>query len=119
MIPALEALHKAWSSRAGRDKYAEFADALAAGINKIVEYYNKTAESDVHVFAMCMSPHCVRAHTCANTMLLVLDPSMKAEHLKKFWTASLQKEALEHAEMIVCVVCCSQLYFPHQSITAV
>jgi len=54
-IPALEALHKAWPLRAECTKYVEFIDALAAGVNKVVEYYNMTAESNAYIFAMCMS----------------------------------------------------------------
>jgi hypothetical protein len=51
-LPALEALHKAWSSRVERPKYADFTDALQAGIDKISEYYEKAADSDAYVFAM-------------------------------------------------------------------
>jgi len=54
-ILALEALHKAWSARVTRAKYADFAAALSAGINKIVEYYDKTEESPTYAFAMCKS----------------------------------------------------------------
>jgi rubrerythrin len=51
-LPALEALHKAWTSRMERTKYSHFAEALEAGVDKIVEYYEKTADSDAHVFAL-------------------------------------------------------------------
>ena len=52
-IPALETLHKAWSSRAGRSKYARFAPALNAAAQKIDEYYEKTTDSPAYVMAMC------------------------------------------------------------------
>ena len=52
-LPALEALHKAWSARASREKYFDFAEALEAGIAKTNEYYEKTASSSVYTFAMC------------------------------------------------------------------
>jgi hypothetical protein len=35
-----------------RTKYSHFAEALEAGVDKIVEYYEKTADSDAHVFAL-------------------------------------------------------------------
>jgi len=54
-IPALEALHRAWSSRAGRPKYERFAPALEAACRKIEEYYEKTAESPAYIMAMSMS----------------------------------------------------------------
>ena len=57
-IPALEALHRAWSSRASRPKYAWFAPALDAACNKIDNYYEKTTESPAYIMAMskcCLS----------------------------------------------------------------
>jgi len=62
-LPALEALHKAWSTRSARIKYLAFVTALDAGLVKIAEYYNRTAESDAYTFAM------------------LLDPSGKTEHI--------------------------------------
>ena len=54
-IPALEALHKAWSSRAKRPKYQVFAEALQAGCLKIDEYYERTTNSPAYIIAMGMS----------------------------------------------------------------
>ena len=51
-LPALEALHKAWSSCAEWDKYYDFADALQAGISKLDGYYDKTSSSNAYTFAM-------------------------------------------------------------------
>jgi hypothetical protein len=51
-IPALEALHRAWSSRADRPKYERFADALKTACTKIDEYYEKATESPAYVMAM-------------------------------------------------------------------
>ena len=51
-LPALEALHKAWSAQLGKDKYFPFMAALKAAIAKIAEYYDKTAESDAFIPAM-------------------------------------------------------------------
>ncbi|KAH7902996.1 hypothetical protein BJ138DRAFT_1021272 [Hygrophoropsis aurantiaca] len=53
-LPALEGLHKAWLSRSEKVKYIDFTDALSAGVEKINEYYEKTADSDAYIFAMCM-----------------------------------------------------------------
>jgi hypothetical protein len=52
-LPALEALHKAWTKRAARSKYCDFVPALEAGLAKIEEYYDRTADSDAYTFAMC------------------------------------------------------------------
>jgi hypothetical protein len=52
-LPALEALHKAWSSRSEKGKYSDFRDALTDAAAKIAEYYDKTATSDAFNFAMC------------------------------------------------------------------
>jgi hypothetical protein len=51
-IPALEALHKAWLSRASRPKYAPFARALYAACDKIDKYHKKTADSPAYIMAM-------------------------------------------------------------------
>jgi hypothetical protein len=52
-LPALEALHKAWSSRAKKPKYFDFRNALNDAAAKIAEYYDKTATSDAFILAMC------------------------------------------------------------------
>ena len=55
-IPALETLHKAWSSRSERMKYRYFAPALKAAANKLDEYYEKTTDSPAYIMAMCSFP---------------------------------------------------------------
>jgi hypothetical protein len=52
LIPALEALHWAWSSRAECPKYERFADALKSACMKIDEYYEKTTETPAYIMAM-------------------------------------------------------------------
>ena len=51
-LPALERLHRAWSSRISSTKYSDFSEALEAGAGKINEYYEKTAESGAYTFSM-------------------------------------------------------------------
>ena len=53
-IPALEALYRAWSSRAERPKYELFVAALKAACTKIDEYYEKTTDSPAYIMAMSM-----------------------------------------------------------------
>jgi len=54
-LPALEALHKAWTTRSACEKYKDFSPALQAGLTKIEEYYDRTSDSDTYMFAM----HCI------------------------------------------------------------
>ena len=54
-IPALETLHKSWSTHAGWAKYARFAPALNVAAMKIDEYYEKTTDSPAYVMAMSSS----------------------------------------------------------------
>ena len=54
-IPALEALHRAWLSRAEGLKYKRFAPALEAAYTKIDEYYEKTTKSPAYILAMSTS----------------------------------------------------------------
>jgi hypothetical protein len=53
-IPALEALHKAWSSCAACPKYEWFVPALHAAFTKIDDYYEKTTETPAYIMAMSM-----------------------------------------------------------------
>jgi hypothetical protein len=53
-IPALEALYKAWSSRAERTKYTPFAPAIVKACDKVDEYYEKTTNSPAYIMSMCM-----------------------------------------------------------------
>ncbi|THH18798.1 hypothetical protein EUX98_g8896 [Antrodiella citrinella] len=78
-LPALEALHKAWSSRALRPQYAAFKPALDAASEKVAEYYDKTVYS--------------LAHTD-------LVPDEKGAHFKKHWDSDLRGRALAVMEQI-------------------
>jgi hypothetical protein len=51
-LPALEKLHKTWSSRVKKDKYLAFEPALTAGLDKIEDYYNKTSLADAYTMTM-------------------------------------------------------------------
>ncbi|KAG6838948.1 hypothetical protein C0991_007072, partial [Blastosporella zonata] len=51
-IPALESLHAVWSKCREQECYKDLHVALDAGFQKISNYYDKTAESEVYTFAM-------------------------------------------------------------------
>lgn len=51
-LPALEKLHAAWDKAAIKPRYAPFVPALDAGMEKLDEYYQHTADSDAHIMAM-------------------------------------------------------------------
>jgi hypothetical protein len=51
-IPALEGLHRAWSTRAEGQKYERFAPALHAACEKVNEYYEKTTDTPAYIMAM-------------------------------------------------------------------
>ena len=53
-LPALESLHKTWHTRSTKSEYVDFRPALEAGIKKVADYYEKTADSDSYIMAMCM-----------------------------------------------------------------
>jgi hypothetical protein len=52
-IPALEALHTAWKNRLKNPKFELFSNGLTAAMEKIEEYYEKTATSHAYTFVMC------------------------------------------------------------------
>ncbi|KAJ3522295.1 hypothetical protein NMY22_g11953 [Coprinellus aureogranulatus] len=73
-LPALERLHRAWSSRKDKKKYEPFKDALEAGLAKIEEYYDKTSTSHAY------------------TMAMVLDPDTKTNYFQPNWAKGLEKD---------------------------
>ncbi|KAG6895056.1 hypothetical protein C0992_003343 [Termitomyces sp. T32_za158] len=79
-IPALEALHRAWSSHASRIKYTVFSTSLQAACQKIDDYYEKTTNSPAYIMAM------------------ILDPREKMAYFKKHWPNNLQVEVLRCVE---------------------
>ncbi|KAI5991213.1 ribonuclease H-like domain-containing protein [Pisolithus albus] len=79
-LPALEALHKAWSLRMDSVKYMDFTDALEAALRKVSEYYERTASSDAYIMAM------------------ILDPRQKLKHIRTYWGEELVTQATQHAE---------------------
>ncbi|KAF6750456.1 hypothetical protein DFP72DRAFT_911254, partial [Ephemerocybe angulata] len=81
-LPALERLHKSWSSRADRPKYATFKPALEAAYEKIATYYSKTDMVDAY------------------TMSMILDPSSKTNHFQKHWGQDLELEVRRDAERV-------------------
>ena len=50
-------LHAAWTICANKFKYFPFKDTLNTATAKLNEYYEKTADSDAHILAMCASSH--------------------------------------------------------------
>jgi hypothetical protein len=100
-LPALEALHKPWTKRAERIKYFDFVPALNAGLAKIVEYYDRTADSDAYTFAMCsITSLCPLKNSDPS---LVLDPSQKTEHIRKYWGQGKLESILKEAEETISV----------------
>ncbi|KAG1787134.1 uncharacterized protein HD556DRAFT_1247235, partial [Suillus plorans] len=81
-IPALETLHKSWSSRAERPKYTRFARALKAAATKLDEYYERTTNSPAYIIAM------------------LLDPTAKIAYFKKHWPSNLLDDVLTCAENV-------------------
>jgi DNA-binding transcriptional regulator GbsR (MarR family) len=51
-IPALEMLHKAWSSCGVRVKYLCFAPMLKAAAKNLDEYYENTTDSPAYIMSM-------------------------------------------------------------------
>lgn len=59
-IPALESLHRAWTTQSKKPARVEFTPALDAGLAKVAEYYDKITDSDAYIF--CMSESIDPAH---------------------------------------------------------
>lgn len=112
-LPALEALHKAWTSRVKKAKFAAFEAPLNSAITMIADYYDKTASSDA--FIVSMRQFHFRLFVCSTYLILmpraVLHPKMKMRHFVKHWPNELASVRAS-AETIVRSVyfdqsCCS------------
>lgn len=74
---------------------------MDAAIDKISDYYMKSAGSDAHIMAMRERAHVRFTSTPTYLSILVLDPTPKAAHIRRYWGNDLLHEALENAEAMV------------------
>jgi hypothetical protein len=97
-IPALETLHKAWSSCAARPKYVRFSTALKTAVAELDKYYEKL--SCIYISHAFIFYSLVRSLplTFANVLL---DPTAKMAHFKKHWSEDLHGDVLSCADEVV------------------
>ncbi|KAF9034074.1 hypothetical protein BJ165DRAFT_745549 [Panaeolus papilionaceus] len=67
-------MYSSWEKASLLKCYAPFRPAIEAAMEKIEEYYERTAESDAHIIAM------------------VLDPRSKLGHFKDHWGLELLED---------------------------
>jgi hypothetical protein len=87
-----------------------FSDGLSAAMEKVEEYYDKTATSHAYTFVMCACSSLLFNIHGLN-FVIVLDPEMKMSHFEKHWSKPLQDKVSESAEAIVC-----SFHYPHASL---
>ena len=81
-------------------------------MEKVSEYYDKTATSHAYTFVMCAWFFLFFViHSLI--LLIVLDPDTKMNHFVKHWSKPLQDEVLESAETIVRSLYSYPLSFTH------
>jgi hypothetical protein len=99
-------LHHAWSSRAKKPKYAPFKEGLLASVEKLEDYYEKTAESDAHIFAMgTLFSFCL---DWVKDYCPVLHPKIKMSHFRKYWTSVDENEIISILkEKVISMTLCS------------
>ena len=93
-LPAIETLYTAWQSASTKPRYEPFVPALEAAMEKLDEYYTRTAESDAHVIAMGLYFY-FHFYIMLTLSYLALDPRKKFAHFKKNWDLELQEEVKE------------------------
>ena len=71
-------------------------------MQKVEEYYDKTATTHAYIFVMsaCSFPSFFVMHNLI--FLIVLGPEIKMNHFMKHWTKPLQDKVMESTETIVC-----------------
>lgn len=111
-LPALEALHKAWSTRKKGTKYMDFQEALEAGISKVSDYYERTASSDAHIISMGRfnTSSLYVDYTVMTRNGPVLDPAQKLNHIRSNWGGDLLADVMEHIEKIVSILIIESLF---------
>jgi hypothetical protein len=85
VIPALEALYKAWSLHSERSKYVQFAPVLKDAAAKVDEYYEKTTHSAAYVLSMCTFIFSMNGLHESDFCTSVLNPTGKMAYFKKHW----------------------------------
>ena len=92
-----------WDSQYKELTSEPFQEAISAGMEKINEYYEKTAESDAHIMAMreFFSIIPLKMYAVLYIYFIVLHPKRKMKYFKKNWSSELQLEVLTLAEKIV------------------
>jgi hypothetical protein len=93
-LPAIETMYSAWQSASTKPRYTPFVPALEAGMEKLNEYYKRTAESDAHIIAMGSYSY-IHLYITLTPSYLALDPRKKFAHFKKNWDLTLQEEVKE------------------------
>ncbi|KAH9063531.1 hypothetical protein EDB87DRAFT_199265 [Lactarius vividus] len=81
VLPALEKLIAEWQKASGKPRYETFVSALTAGVVELDEYYKCSGPSDAHL------------------MVMVLNPSSKMRHFKKYWDPDLLSEVENIVQM--------------------
>ena len=71
-------------------------------MEKLNEYYERTAESDAHIIAMGSYSY-THFYIMLTPLYLVLDPRKKFAHFKKNWSLTLQEEVKELVQKKVCI----------------
>jgi hypothetical protein len=99
VIPALEQLFKHWKMRCNKPAYAQYHNALNAGLTTVNEYYTWTEDSDT--FIMAMGTYMLILLLIAPLWLPVLDPTQKFEWIKKNWEGNLKQKAEDFVNKLV------------------
>ena len=73
-LPALEKMHAAWKKASSKGRYSYFVPALHAGMVKLDQYYQRSAESDAHIMAMGKSSFIPMYCTDQSSMLHSPEP---------------------------------------------
>ena len=80
-IPALERMYSKWEKLCETPDAKPFQAAIDPALAKVNEYYVKTAKSDAHVMAMCMSNYLIVQHL--TEVLCSLTSMSEAQILQK------------------------------------
>ena len=91
-----------------------FSDGLDVVMEKVEEYYDKTAASHAYTFVMCVCFSLFNIHGLI--FFIVLDPETKMAHFVKHWIKPLQDKVLESVDELARALLPITSYFAISSI---
>jgi hypothetical protein len=99
VYPLLEKIQTEWEDLQRDPKYAPVHHAIEAGLSIMDKWYRKTDDTSIYFISHGWSY--ILWYLCANSMILVLDPTRKCTYLDVAWDEEWVEAAKDRMKDIV------------------